>query len=257
MAVEQGFRTPECVVPGPAGPYVSNIDTDERAYWADDGTGFISLLAPNGATRKLRWADSSPSHPLHAPKGMCLLGHKLYVADNARVVVYDTLDTSAVETIAVPGAQQLNDVATDGQAVYVSDSAQGVIYRLGRGDAQVLRAPESVNGIAFHRGAMFAVSWGKHDVYQLDPRGKEEPVAFGLDRHFVNLDGIEVLADGTFVVSDFFGHKVCSIAPDRQTVRVLAELESPADIGVDRLRSLLYVPQFMRNTVAVYRLVKR
>ena len=94
-------------------------------------------------------------------------------------------------------------------------------------------------------------------VYELDPSGDNPPVAFGLAEHFTNLDGIEVLDDGTFIVSDFKGNKVCSISADRKTVETLAELDSPADIGIDRSRNLLYVPQFMQNKAVIYKLNRK
>jgi hypothetical protein len=81
-------------------------------------------------------------------------------------------------------------------------------------------------------------------------------VAFGLDRHFTNLDGIEVLDDGTFVVSDFTGNKVCTIPPDRSRVDTLVETPTPADIGLNRKAGLLYVPQFTSDTLSVYRLTR-
>lgn len=53
---------------------------------------------------------------------------------------------------------------------------------------------------------------------EIDTSGKQPPQPFGLADHFTNLDGIEVLEDGTFIVSDFVGDKVCLISPDRKTV---------------------------------------
>ena len=78
------------------------------------------------------------------------------------------------------------------------------------------------------------------------------PEPFGFAEHFTNLDGIEVLDDGTFLVSDFKGNAIWLISADRQSVRRLIELDSPADIGLDRKRMRLYVPQFMKDRVAVY-----
>ena len=74
-------------------------------------------------------------------------------------------------------------------------------------------------------------------------------------RHFG--DGIEVLDDGSFVVSDFKGNKVSLVSADEKTVRTLIEVESPADIGIDRKGGLLYVPQFKKDKIIVYQLKKR
>ena len=103
---------------------------------------------------------------------------------------------------------------------------------------------------------MFGVSWDLHEIDELDPSGGKAPVAFGLAEHFTNLDGIEVVEDGTFIVSDFMGNKVCAISPDRASVTTLAELDTPADIGLNRTDGLLYVPQLTQDKVAVYRIRK-
>ncbi|MEA3367584.1 MAG: hypothetical protein U9R68_05665, partial [Planctomycetota bacterium] len=66
--------------------YVSNMDTDAGAYWADDGKGSIALLAPGGTPMNLRWQVSTQEVPIHSPKGMTIFQRVLYVADNTRVL---------------------------------------------------------------------------------------------------------------------------------------------------------------------------
>ena len=62
--------------------------------------------------------------------------------------------------------------------------------------------------------------------------------------------------DGTFIVSDFIGNRVYTVTPDRSTVTALAEIPSPADIGLNRQEGLLFVPQFMEDKLSVYKLKK-
>ncbi len=260
QAVE-GLDAPECVAVDAASgaAFVSNIETSDQGYWVDDGKGFVSRLTPEGRMAALRWADSTKDLPLNAPKGMCVLNGSLYAADNTRVVRLPIAPAApAARVIAVPGAERLNDMATSRGAVWVSDTAAGKVYRIdSQGKVNTIRAPAGVNGITFAKGSMFAVSWDLHDVYELDPTGLRDPKPFGLASHFKNLDGIEVLDDGTLVVSDFTGGKVCAIDPDRKTVRTLLGAETPADIGLDRQRGILYVPMLTKNRVGVYRLAER
>ncbi len=158
--------------------------------------------------------------------------------------------------MAISG-QQLNDVATDGQSIFVTDMGTGSIMQLmPDGQVKTLKGPDHVNGVTVWQGNIFAVSWGSHDLYEVDPAGKDPAVPFGLSGHFTTLDGIEILSDGTFIVSDFQGNKVCAVTPDRKEVYTLAELESPADIGIDREKGLLFVPQFMRDKIKVYQIKK-
>jgi len=266
VRVVTGLKTPECLLVDPADGrvYVSNINaaTAEEVD-LEDGNGFISRLAPGGEACELRWVASTPAHPIHSPKGLAVLDGYLYVADRTRVMRCRLAGPGPAEVVPLTGAEGLNDAATDGRWVYVSSTTQGRIHRLdptGRTGPIVLADLPRANGLTFHNGRMFAVTvvkGGGSDLYEIDPAGKAPPRPFGLSRHFVGLDAVEVLDDGTFLLTDVWGHKVFSVSPDGKTVRTLVtDLEYPADLGFDRQRGLIYIPQFFRNTAVVYKLVK-
>jgi hypothetical protein len=253
VSTTDGFNVPECVLVGEHAAYVSNIESLPDEYWTDDAKGYISLLNPAGDVEIQRWIESRPSAVLHSPKGMCLLGEFLYFTDNTRLMRC-SLDGGDPEVV-LGGFGKANDLATDGVSVWISDTLQGKVFCITPdGDQREIQAPEGINGLTFHKGKMFGVSWALHEIYELDPSGKDEPQAFDLADHFTNLDGIEVLDDGTFIVSDFKGNKVCTVSPDRTTVRTLVEITSPADIGLNREKGLLYIPLFSENKVSVYRI---
>ncbi len=260
VAVVDGFDVPECLVPDPLRDvvYVANIATPDQGYWEDDGKGFISTIAPDGTIKKLRWIDSTLDAPIHAPKGMCILNDHLYVSDNTRLQRISLKTAGPPQSIPLPGAVKLNDMATDGIAAYVSDVGQGVIYRVdAHGGHTMLKAPGGVNGITFHKGRMFAVSWSQHDVYEVDPKGSGVIKTFGVADHFKGLDAVEALDDKTLLVSDFGGNKVCAVNIETKTVRTLHECPTPADVGIDRARGLLYIPQLTVNKVAVFRIKRQ
>lgn len=255
----EGFAVPECAVVDPASGavYVSNIDTDNEGYWVDDGKGFISRLKSDGSIEALRWRDSTAEAPIHSPKGMCIVNGVLFVADNTRVLRFRLPDGQALPPIVIPEAKWLNDMASDGRRAWVSDTGASRIYCLEESGPRQIKAPKNPNGITFDKGRMFGVSWDLHEVYELDPTGKKDPQPFGLASHFHTLDAIEVLKDGSFLVSDFGGNKVAIISPDRKTVTTIAELKSPADVGLDRKRNRLYVPSLLDHKVMVYSLEKQ
>jgi hypothetical protein len=266
ITVLDGFQAPESVRLDGQALYVSNVvgaeDAPEGAnpYWMDDGTGFISKLAagPEPTVQQLRWVDSSEQFTLNGPKGMMVHDGTLWVADNSKLLAID-LEAGTARRISIEGAGRLNDVATDGSAIYASDTEANKIYRigdLGQGKVQLVKAPKAINGITFAGGQMYGVSWELHEIYTLDPTGQGEPEPMGLADNFTNLDGIEVLNDGSIIVSDFYGHKVWIVSPDHKTVNPLAEIETPADICVDQQNMLLYVPQLKHDKVAVFRLSK-
>lgn len=259
VAVLEGFDVPECALVDPQTGfiYVSNIEATPETYWSDNGRGSISRLRPDGTMDARRWIDSSPEFVLNSPKGMCILDGRLYVADNTRILVFSLDSGRPVSALAVDGAGRLNDMATDGRHVYVSDTQAGRILRVdgsGQGRHETVAELESVNGITFDGERMYAVSWDLHEVYQIDRSGKQPPQPFGLAEHFANLDGIEVLDDGSFIVSDFVGNKVVCISKDRRTVTTLSELKTPADIGWDRVNRRLFVPQLTVDKLAIYHL---
>jgi hypothetical protein len=253
IATIPGFNVPECALysPDDGRVYVSNVESAPDEYWTDDGKGYIAILGDDHRIETRRWITSKPECRLNAPKGMALLGGHLYFTDNTRLMRC-TLAGDKVE-ILLSGLRQANDVCTEGRSIWVSDRDRVVIFTPG-GKMREITAPEGINGLTFYKGRLFGVSWTLHEVYELDPLGEKDPVPFGLAEHFTNLDGIEVLEDGTFIVSDFMGNKVCAISPDRTRVRTLIEIPTPADIGLNRSAHLLYVPQFMEDKLSVYQI---
>ncbi len=261
----EGFATPECVVvdqdTGLA--YVSNMNTTSEHYWQDTGAGFISRLNRDGALDLLKWVESTPDFVLHQPKGMAILDGLLYVADNSRLLAI-CLETGAGEAVYhIPGAERLNDVAAWRGNVYVSDTATGKVHLLDISEEErheTVAELEGVNGITVRDGVLYAVSWTLQEVFALDLNENEASSSalesFDVATHFTNLDGIEMLADGAFVVSDFTGGKIALISSDRSTVRTLYELTTPADIGIDFARNWLYVPQLEADKVVVLALEK-
>ena len=253
-----GFDSPECLAVDEKRDqiYVSNIQTKTRGYWEKDEKGFISLMEGEGMLKKLRWKDSTEQHPLNAPKGMCVCEGLLYVADIDRVMTYD-LAGEAVKRVEIPGAAMLNDAVAYKGFAYISDTRTGKIWKLGLPMSQI-KGPPSANGLAFDAGGrMYCVSYEGHEIYQVDPNGVDEPTPLGLAGHFAGLDGIEILADGTMIVSDMKSNRILAVSADHKSVHVLAEVDAPADIGLDRKRNLLYVPMLLKGQVAIYKLRRR
>ncbi|MCK4999007.1 MAG: hypothetical protein KAS23_05710 [Anaerohalosphaera sp.] len=260
IAVIEGLDLPECVAIDKANGnlYVSNVVTPDESFWVDDNNGFISQVKPDGTIKKLKWLKSTATTPIHDPKGMCILGRKLYFNDNTKIKYISLDEPGEVGVITIEGAKKLNDLATDGKSVWATDTETGKVFCISAdGSIRQIPAPASINGITCYQGKVFAVSWDLHEVYELDPTGVKEPAAFGLASHFTALDSIEVLGDNSFIVTDFKGNQLCWISADRKTVRQLAELTSPADVGYDRVNNLLYVPQLLENRVVIYKLTRK
>ena len=264
IAVLGGFDGPECALGDPktGTVYVGNMSPTPKVeggakYWGDDGTGFVSTMSPDGKMVSVRWATSNPGATFHSPKGLCLVGKTLWAADNHQLITVDTATGKAKLELDLPGAKKLNDMASDGTHAFVADTETGRITRLGPGGPHHMKGPAGANGLAFRGGKLYCVSWTEHEVYEIDLTGAAEPKALGLAKHFANLDGIEFLPDGSFLVSDQPNDRIAWVSADCSTVETLVEVHAPADMGLDIARKRLYVPCFTDNTVTVFSLEKR
>src|SRR4051794_4759480 len=137
------FTTVESTLYDPNGNviYTSNIEGDASKK---DGKGSIGKLKPDGTVINAKWSTG-----LNAPKGMALLNGKLYVADVDELTEINQNDGKISKHYPVKGAGFLNDVATDGSKVYVSDTKTGNVYVLDKGNVStVAEGRENANGLA-------------------------------------------------------------------------------------------------------------
>ena len=63
-----------------------------------------------------------------------------------------------------------------------------------------------------------------------------------------------MLDDGSFIVTDWKGNSVYSIAADRTTVTKLFDVKSAADLALDRKKNLLYVPEMLKNRAVILKI---
>jgi len=263
LRVIMGFQHPECAVPDPVTGkiFASNMNYDLNAelparYWGDDRNGSVSMMSDT-AMEKPQWAVSNDKGALDSPKGLCILGRQLWVADNHQVVVIDIDTGKPVETIEILGAKYLNDMASDGKYAYAADTSNGRITRVGPGPMKHYKGPASANGIGFRDGKLYCASWGEHDIFEIDLSGKEEAKSVGLADQFKGLDAIEALPDGSFLVSDQPNHRIAWVSADFKKVETFAKINKPADFGIDLKKGLIYAPTFVDNTVTVFSLKRK
>jgi sugar lactone lactonase YvrE len=164
----------------------------------------------------------------------------------------------------VPGAEFLNDVACDAQgAVYVSDMTKNKIHRYHDGRLTVLAEGdelENPNGLLVVGSQLIVGGWGSGSgakavpgrLYSLDLQTgtksliTPEPVG--------NLDGVETVARGSYLASDWSAGKIFYIRQEG-TVKLLMQLpKGSADLGYVADKLLLIVPQMLENKVTAYQL---
>jgi sugar lactone lactonase YvrE len=264
-AADAGFATPESVLYDEADDvyYVSNINGGPSAK---DGNGFLSKVSPDGQVVALKWVDgSAKATPLHAPKGMALVGTLLYVADLDVVRVYDKKTGKAKGTVAIKGATFLNDVAAGADGtVYVSDSGvtiddKGItptktdaVYAIKKMKASVLAKGEELgqpNGLWVTDKGVWVCSLGSGEVYLLDAKGARGSI----QKVAGMLDGLYVDGDDVWVSSwETSGVMRGGIGGEFSLAQ--GDLKAPADFGYDTKRKLVVVPLFNDNKIVAYSL---
>lgn len=256
LAVEGiGLATPESVLHDPeADVYLVSSISGGTADADDDG--FVSRISPDGELLALRWIDGAREDvALDAPKGMALLGDELFVADIDTVRIFDRVTGDPVASVAIDGAEFLNDVAADAAGnVYVSDTGGDAIYRIApdRSYERLATGPDdlcSPNGLAIDAvGTLWVASGGCAEILELAADGGVTD-AIGTPRG--GLDGLVILGDGRFVVSSWQGSAVYVREADGGWGAVACGLDAPADIGLDAARGRVLVPLFHDDMVVV------
>ncbi|MEO1657695.1 MAG: hypothetical protein AAFR65_08235 [Pseudomonadota bacterium] len=196
--VTRGFDKPEGVAIAPDGGFfVSNISGDIATK---DGVGWISRLDSDGAVLDAQWATG-----FDAPKGMVVLGDRLYVADIDTVRVINVETGQHVVDIDVPGAEFLNDAALWRGHVVISDSRNATIYVVNDQSAEVLVEFDQygqLNGLLEGPdGSLLIASMQDGVLFSFDIMRQTQVLATGLNRP----DGIGIAPDGSLLVSSFPG----------------------------------------------------
>ena len=224
--------------------YESNIDGTDP--WGADGKGSVGKVGLDGKIIKVDWVSG-----LNAPKGMGIYNGKLYVADLSNLVVIDIKAGKIIKSIAVPGAQGLNDVSVDKKGVvYVSDSKTKQIFRVQNEKPELfldnLKGP---NGVLAHGDDFYYLDNG--GAYKL---GKDKSAIKLADGMEGGTDGIENVKGNDFLVSCWAG-AIWYVNADGTKEKLYdgqAEKKNTADIGFDPKTKTVYVPTFWRNSIVAY-----
>jgi hypothetical protein len=232
-----------------------------------DGQGFISQVTPTGEVALLRWIDGGAEGvELHAPKGMAIVGDSLYVADIDCVRIFHRTSGAPAGSVCPEGATFLNDVARDPEGrLYATDTglrmgpsgfeATGAdaIWRFTPDGALVAVASGGQlggpNGMTFGPLGAIVVTFGTGEVYQLLPDGTRREVLAPVEGR--QLDGIEFIPEGGFLVSSWGESAVLWVSPEGVVDIVVPGVRAPADIGYDARRGRVLIPLFQDDEVLI------
>ena len=253
-----GLESPNSFIGDESGRdfFISNINGDPDAR---DNNGFITKLDASGKILSRKFIQGGVADVLlHAPKGLALVGHTLYVADLDQLKGFNTKTGKPLVAVSIPTSASgkpvsLTDIAVgQNSLLYASDQNANSIYCIDlASDHRVtllihddrLAGP---SGVAVHpkTGHVIAVSWESGKILEITPDGQLtelESNGFFTGR-FQNLSGVDFDRWGNMYVSDFSKGKIWRITRDRRFQVIAEYLPTPANIGIDRTNNLILVP---------------
>lgn len=253
------FEAPESVLvdPDDGSYYVSNVVGE---LLAKDGNGYISKINGKGNLVIQHFLGGKPGEPLlDAPKGMALVGSKLYVSDIDSVKIFDKETRKLVDTIDLSAFEVkfLNDLASDAFGnVYASDMTGNKILKIEtrrQNAVTVFKASEELgwpNGLLVNPKTknLMVATWQTGSILEVDHAGRIHVLKRGLGE----LDGLDYDKDGNLFVSSFERGEVYQIGyfGRGRVSSFLTGLNSPADLAVDRKRDEILIPSLKGNKVA-------
>ena len=254
-----GFTAPESAV------YDANSDVyivTNIGSLDQSGSGYISLVAPDGHTLQQRWITNGANAAiLDHPLGSEIFDSTLYVVDTGAIRRFDLATGLPLGSTEIAGTTMLNDlgIAPDG-TIYVTDtgspadSPDGAIYRIAPDGTVSLFATGSElanpNGIAINAsGNIVTVSSGAPNMQIRSPSGR---LLRTIDLPFDQNDGLIALADGGFFVSSIRGSAVMHVGSNGAVEIIATDISNPASIGLDLLRNRIIIPQLWTNSISFF-----
>lgn len=277
VAAEGGLELPESVVEDheTGAIYCSNIGGSQapsgEVVLAKDGNGFISKLNADGTVAELRWLPQAGDPALNGPKGLCIMGTVLWVADIDRVVAYDleTGKQASEFSLIDKNVTFANDLVEVDGDLLLTDSLGDQVVQLTGADRGAIKDAEVVEKGVFG-GVNGITTDGKGSVYLATFPMGTMPKEGGMVRSFrfgesmdnrsklgfaVGLwDGVAVAGDGTVYASDWGTSGVWKQAPAGKPEQIAKDLNGPADFCLLKDGSALLVPEMAANRVTVVKL---
>ena len=203
-----------------------------------DGEGWVSRLALDGTILEEKWVEG-----LNAPKGMAVRDGKLFVSDYDQYHVIDIASATIENTYPVDGAGFLNDITTWQGGVYMSDSGSARIFQVDVNGYKEWLADErlgGVNGLTPDGDRLLIATMSSGSLFETRGAGELTEIATGMD----NADGIAVLDDGSYLVSNWPG-QIWHVGTNGTTTEVHNTVDVPVyQNDLTRVGNLIIVPNW-------------
>lgn len=261
-----GLASPESVTSDGTHYYVSNLGPKVLPS-EKDGDGFIMKLDYEGQVVEAKFIDS-----LDAPKGMVILGGKLYVTDIDKVKVFSLPGGEPAGEIdfSGKGTQFLNDLAVKSPTeLFVSATDINRIYTIDLSDnsfeeVEVTPTVQKPNGLWFDdvNRELYVASYpsdntGVVSKIKISNRGNE----YSKVNDFAGgLDGL-VFLGSMIIFTDW--NRSAVLLMDLGSGRVggypmpegVSTIDGPADLYFDEAKGEFWIPGMRENTLTIQTLL--
>ncbi len=238
-----GFKFPESVAYDPKakvlymGQFGSELKPAEK-----DGQGKISKVSLEGKVLEDRFLPAAGA-TLHKPKGIWVRGDRLWVTDIDVVWVFE-LKSRKGRKLDLPGMGFANDLAVQGNSLYVSDNRGDMLYRVEPADfldakvnpqITVVFAGKGINPNGLYPardGSLLMVGFLSAEkargIYSISKSGEIKVLAENVGR----LDGLYQQHDGSLLVTDWDSGSLSRWSPKTGMQPLAKGFKGPADFCV-------------------------
>ncbi len=262
----EGFRSPESIATDGTYFYVSNVGR-ELLPSEKDRDGFISKLDAEGNVLEMQWIEG-----LHAPKGMAIAEGKIYVADVDKLKGFDMKTTKKIFELDFKryGTVFLNDLTkVDDETLLLSATDIGYVFEVsvyGLGKYEILEVYGDMTGVnGLHYDAKdnrllmagFGIDGEPVGVVMEAILGDSTIIQKQVNDHQGYLDGIQLLADGRILFSDWRdfekGGQVMLLDTEANNVEAFLKdtIMGPADFLYDEKSHILWLPAMAENELVL------
>jgi len=216
-------------------------------YVSSMAAGTIVRFGLDGKLIKNDWVTGLTSN-----KGSAMFNGLLYTAETSAIAVIDVDKAAIVKRIPIEGSQMLNDVAVDPKGIiYVSDTRGAKVYRIeGDKPAVYLENMPGANGLLIVNTDLYVLT--STSFQKVDARKVITKIADGFE---IGLDGIVMIAENEFVISNYQGilYYVKADGTKQLLLDTRANRIMSNDISYDSKTKTLYVPSFGTNLIIAYK----
>lgn len=257
-----GFTGPESVVCDRARNqlYVSNMGTYGNTV--TPGDGFISRVSTEGKMLETQWVKG-----LEDPKGLAIVGDRLYVGDVDALVEID-IGKGAIVARHAPedGRGDFNDCTADAEGnVYVCSGRLATVFRLHAGQfAPWVKLDQTqtggINGLKAEKNRLLLGGWSLKGPNGTEQVGHISTVDYQTrkvarigSKPICHIDGLEPDGRGGYTTTDWMTGDVLHVSSDGEPTPIMKLSQGSADHTYLVDQGILIIPLMKDNQLRAYR----